>query len=264
VKRTAWNSLVLALLLGLVCLSAGGVIATQQTFNIQKASNKYDLLVKIDSCDKDDLPDVCRGAGHISVFHKGENTPFQVIDQDDLWFDKVQTSYNPQLDAKRRVLYDDEYSLIVGDFNFDGEEDLAICNGHNGGYGARSYTIYLFEKRSKKFVENKKFSDLADGVYLGMFFPDPEKKLLRAYWKSGVGLHAVEVYKIVNNRPVLIEETEDQATAAGYSIVTIRKRINGKWVKTVKRVKIKDDGELQASGRYGRGYVLKSLNEVWV
>ena len=106
-----------------------------------------------------------------------------------------------------------------------------------------SYTVYLFVKRLKKFVENEKLSKLADGVYLGLFFPDSKKKLLRAYWKSGAGLHAEEVYKVVNNRPVLIEKTEDEATAKGYSIITTQKRINGRWVKRVKRVKIKDGGE---------------------
>jgi hypothetical protein len=261
VRRTASSSFVLALLLGFVCLPAGGVIATQQTFKIQKASNKYDIIANIDSCDKDDLPDVCSGSGHINVFKKGEDTPFQVIDQDNLWFDKVKTSYNPLLDAKRRVLYDDEYSLIVGDFNFDGEEDLAIRNGHNGGYGAPSYTIYLFQKRSRRFAENKEFSDLADGVYLGMFFPDSRRKVLHGYWKSGAGYHVEEIYTVIHDRPVLIEKTEQEATVTGLLIVTTHKRINGKWVKTVKTRKINWPKGAASTLKYNMIDTLKSFNE---
>jgi hypothetical protein len=242
VRKTSSSILLLALLFVLACGPADGVISVQQTFKIQKASKKYDLIVKIDSCDQGELPDFCTGTGQVDISKKGEQAVFQTLDQDSIHLNKIKTAYNPELNQKPRVLYDDEYSFIFGDFNFDGEEDLAICNGTNGGYGGPSYTIYLFEKRSKRFVENKKLSDLADGVYLGLFFPDPNRKLLHAYWKSGVGFHAEEVYRVVNNRPVLIEKTEEEATATDYWIITTHKRMNGKWVKRVRRVKIKDNG----------------------
>ena len=214
-------------------------VCAQQTFKIEKASRKYDLVVKMDSCDKESSSDQCIGPGHISLFKKGEESSFQTINQDNIVFDKVQTTYNPDLNTKPRVMYDDEYSLIFGDFNFDGEEDLAICNGRNGVYGAPSYTIYLFEKRTKTFIMNPKLSSLTEEVYLGLFFPDPKKKQIRAYWKSGCCFHAEEIYRVLNDKPVLVEKSEQEVSASGFAVTTTRKRINGKWIKTVKKSKVK-------------------------
>jgi hypothetical protein len=65
-----------------------------------------------------------------------------------------QTAY--AIGQKSRELYDNEYSFIFGDFNFDGQEDLAICNGKNGGYEAPSYDVYLYNVGLSKFVRNRK------------------------------------------------------------------------------------------------------------
>jgi len=49
------------------------------------------------------------------------------------------------------------------------------------------------------------------GVYFGLFLVDPKKKLLLAFSKSGCSYHETEKYKVVNNRPVLVEEIIEDA-----------------------------------------------------
>ena len=152
--------------------------------------------------------------------------------------EKSTLSYNPQIDKKSRELYDEEYGIVVDDFNFDGEEDLAICNGHMGGYGASSYNIYLFDKTSSKFIENKKLTRFASDN-LGLFFADPKQKLLTVYFKSGCCYHVTSKYQVVNNQPILVEEITEDATKEK-ELVTTKKLVNGSWVKKFRREKLSE------------------------
>ena len=45
---------------------------------------------------------------------------------------------------------------------------------------------------------------------------------------------------MVNNRPVLVEEVEEDATKET-ALVTTKKLVNGSWVKKVRREKIKQE-----------------------
>jgi hypothetical protein len=98
-------------------------------------------------------------------------------------------SFNPKINHTPRGVYAEEYSIVFEDFNFDGMEDLAICNGRNGGYGGPSYTVYLFDENQKRFVRNRRLSKLTEGVYYGLFQVDSSKKRLTAFWKSGCCSH---------------------------------------------------------------------------
>lgn len=183
------------------------------------------------------MPNRCSGAARISLYRKGTTSPFQILTLPAIEVYKDQLAYNPEIDKKQRKLYDDEYSFIFGDFNFDGKEDLAVCNGRGGGYGAPSYNVYLYSGRSEKFVENKGLSRLTEG-YLGLFFVDQEKKQLVAFSKSGCCYHETEKYKVADNKPILVEKTVEDATGGRVVVITNRKLINGKWVKRVRREKL--------------------------
>lgn len=219
------------------------VSLAQETFNIQNASKKYDLKVQVEECGgqaQNNMPNVCGGAAQVRLYRKGITTPFQKINLKNIEVDKEQTAYNPAIDKRPRKIYDDEYSFIFGDFNFDGDEDLAICNGRNGGYGAPSYNVYLYEKGANVFIENKRLSKLTEGVYLGLFFVAPKKKQLIAYSKSGCCYHETEVYQMVGNKPVLIEKEIEEA-GDKYAVITTKRLVNGKWVKKVRREKIREN-----------------------
>jgi hypothetical protein len=221
--------------------------STQETFHIRNGSGTYDLSVMISKCDEEQQSDnagICSGPGIISIYRKGSSSPFQILNLKNIEVDKEQTAFNPEINENPRKLYDDEYSFIFGDFNFDAKEDLAVCTGREGGYGAPSYNVYLYNSKLNRFIENKRLSRLTVG-YLGLFFVDPKKKQLFALAKSGCCYHATGVYKVINNKPILVEEIIEDSTvedAAGYDVlITTRKLINGKWVRRVKKEKLDEE-----------------------
>jgi hypothetical protein len=212
----------------------------QETFKIQNASQMYDLTVRVESCGgekQNNDANHCGGSARVSIYRKGAKSPFQVLNLPNVEVYKDQMAYNSEASGEPRKLYDDEYSFIFGDYNFDGLEDLAICNGRNGGYGAPSYKVYLFDK-SKRFVENRKFSRLTRGVYLGLFFVEPKKKELVAFSKSGCCYHETEKYKVINNSPVLVEKIIEEAGEDVVKVTTRRLR-NGRWIKRVSKERSK-------------------------
>lgn len=243
------------LLLTAMLLAASQAESAEEVFRIENASRQYDLTVEIESCggqQQDNLPDKCSGRGRVSITRKGAGAPFQVLQLRNIEFHKDQMAYNAAVAKNARELYDDEYGFIFGDFNFDGKEDLAICNGRGGGYGAPSYSVYLFASRLKKFVKNVRLSRLTEGVYLGLFFPDAKRKRLVAFWKSGCCFHQREEYKVLNNRPVKVEQVAEAVDVTGDFVhITVRKLIHGRWVETKRREKIPKEGpngEAQPSG----------------
>jgi hypothetical protein len=220
----------------------------KEILKIQNASREYDLVVQIESCGgekQDNNPNTCNGVARVSIYRKSAQSPFQVISLPNVEIYKDTIAYNPRLNPKPRAVYEEEYSFVFEDFNFDGREDLAICNGRNGGYGGPSYNVYLFNKQSNNLSENKRLSRLTEGGYLGLFLVDAKKRQLITLSKSGCCYHETEKYKVANNTPVLVEKIIEQASGGdttGYDVViTTRKLINGKWVKRVRKEKIKGE-----------------------
>ena len=220
-----------AIFLGLVSLCwvpANNECFSQEIFSIKDRSTAYDVDISMDKCDEQERkfnPSLCAGPGRVSIYSKGSTVPFQILKLTNLEIYKERIAYNSKIDKSPRELYGEEYSVIFGDFNFDASEDLAICNGRNGGYGALSYNVYLFNKKSGKLVEHVSFSRLTEGA-LGLFFLESKKRQLIAYSKSGCCYHETDVYKVVHNKPVLVEKTTETASpndAAGY-VVVIRTR----------------------------------------
>jgi hypothetical protein len=214
----------------------------QETFNIRNASSEYDLKVQVKDCGSgasDNLYDRCSGPGRVSVYRKGAKAPFQVLSLSAIEVYKDRLAFDPELTKKARKPNDDRYSsFIFGDFNFDGMKDLAICNGTNGGYGGQSYTVYLFNSRMNKFVENRQMSELTEASVSGLFSVEAKQRLLVVLGKSGSRYHQTEKYRVVANRPVLVEEIiYDLGDSEDFTVVTTRKLVNGKWVKRERKVK---------------------------
>ncbi|MDQ3747074.1 MAG: hypothetical protein M3444_22105 [Acidobacteriota bacterium] len=239
--KASLNGLLLILLAAMACFA-------QETFKVNDVSTEYDVTVALEGCDGPgqlEGANMCTGAARVSLYRKGANSPFQVLRLPNVQIHRDQLAYSPKPGGHRRVIYDDEYSIIFDDFNFDGREDLAICNGRQGGYGAPSYNVYLFDKASNRFVENERLTTLAGEGYLGLFFPDPKRKTLTAYSKSGCCYHETEVYRVANNRPVLVEKVIEDETARDEKMirvkVTTRRLVRGRWVKTVRMERHKNE-----------------------
>jgi hypothetical protein len=219
----------------LLLLSSISVFA-QKTFDVKDASKYFDVRIKVAGCEDG----ACRGAATFSFFKKGGKAPYQVIDHEETY---VELGENGDPTVNVNLLYDAQSVLHVDDFNFDGMEDVAICNGTNGSYGSPSYSIYLSSRVAGKFVYHEKFSEL--GSHLGMFNIDKKKKTLSTFDKSGCCWHITEEYRVVNNRPVKIFEEVEDATVSGANSadkvkITTKRLVGGKWKTTVRYVKRED------------------------
>ena len=238
----------LLLLLAAPLLTADAARA-EETLRVENASKKYELEVRVAGCggpERLNSENNCDGPARVRIYRKGAKTPFQVLRLRNLELYKDTAGYSPETGAKPRGIYAEEYTFVFEDFDFDGEEDLAICNGRNAGYGGPSYDVYLFDRKRRRFVEHQRLSELTEGPYLGLFFRDPKRKRLSAYSKSGCCYHETEVYALVNRRPVLVEKTIEDATlesgaGEGFVMVTTRKRAGGRWVVREKRERLKEE-----------------------
>ncbi len=213
----------------LVLLFSSSAFA-QHSFALRDASKYFDINVDVAKCD--DM--YCSGAAKFSFFKKGGTRPYQVIALPDT---QLQRSDGGKPLTNVTLLYDDQSVVNVADYNFDGMEDVAICDGANGSYGMPSYRIYLSSRAMGKFVYDKAFSDL--GSHLGMFTVDKEKKVLETFDKSGCCYHITERYSVIGNRPVKIYSFEEDANIADETKVktTTKLFVGGKWKTTVKYVK---------------------------
>ena len=233
----------------LAALACAGAARAAETIKIQNVSTKYDLEVRVDACGgagQDNDANRCSGPASVRVFRKGSKSPLQTLRLPNVELYKDTAAFSPETASKPRGLYAEEYSFVFDDFDFDGDEDLAVCNGRDAGYGGPSYTVFIFDARAERFVENRSLSRLASGEYLGLFFADPKKKTLTAYSKSGCCYHETSVFGVVRGRPVLVEKVIEDATAEGgapegFVLVTTRRKVGARWVVTKKTRKIEQE-----------------------
>ncbi len=217
------------LTIALVLLFATSAFA-QKTFDLKDASKYFDIKVNVEKCD--DM--YCSGKASFAFYKKGGTVAYQTINVADT---SVELGDGGQPEVNATMLYDKQSAVNVGDFNFDGMEDVAICDGNNGPYGMPSYKVYLSSKAAKKFIYNKAFSEALVG--LGMFDVDKDKKQLTTFNKSGCCWHTTEKYSVVGGRLVKVwEETEDATIKDETKIkITTKTLVGGKWKSSVKYVK---------------------------
>jgi hypothetical protein len=226
------------LLLASLALLAARASHAQESFEVRDALRDYVLKVRVADCGREEH--VCAGPAQVQIFKKGAAVPAQSLSLPSVEVYRETVAHNPETNPKPRGLYAEEYSFVGEDFNFDGLEDLAVCNGRNGGYGGPSYDVFLFDRASRKFVASGRLSELTEGPYLGLFFADRKKRRLTAHSKSGCCYHETDVFRLVNNHPVLVEKVVEDAThtsgaGEGFVVVTTKKRVNGRWVVSRRR-----------------------------
>ena len=206
----------------------------QNVFEIKNGSKIYNAKINV-SCEGEN----CSGKGIVTLTKKVDTKFTQTLISNDLYFD-LNDSLKPSVNVIQ--LYNEQSPLIFEDFNFDGNEDLAIRNGNNSGYGGPSYDVYVFNITKNKFVISNELTSLAN-ENLGMFQTDRKRKRLITFAKSGCCWHISTEYEIIPNKGLhKVYELEEDATNTDgeYVIVTTRKWINSKLVKSVKKYKLKD------------------------
>lgn len=203
----------------------------QGRFKLTDASKFVDVQIDVNKCDQ---YSTC-GPMYVSFFHKGRSTRFQTIRlrKTQMW-DRI-----PKANVINR--YDDQSVINFGDFNFDGVDDVAICDGSDGGYGMPSYRVYLFSKTKHRFVYSRSFTRMNYGG-LGMFETNRRKKMHFVFTKSGCCWHQMQGFDVYRGVPRKIYEfTEDAAYGDGSIVeITTEKLIHGKWRTWIKHVKFED------------------------
>jgi len=214
----------------IILLLAALPVAAQKTFDLKDASAFFDVKVKVAECDDT----FCRGKATFSFYKKGGATPYQVINVAETL---VQLDEGGAPEVNNTLLYDKQSVINVGDFNFDGMEDVAVCDGSNGPYGSPTYAVYLSSRAARKFVYSAAFTTKLVG--LGMFEVDKEKKQLTTFNKDGCCWHITEKYSVIAGRPVKVWEQVEDATIQDETKVkvTTKTLVNGKWRSSVKYVK---------------------------
>ena len=207
-------------------------VHAQNRFRINDASKSVDVDLQVGRCENDEGTGTC-GPLTVRFFRKKAKVPFQTIRL------KETSMWDPIPKANVTRLYDDQSVINFRDFNFDGADDVAICEGPYGGYGGPSYRVYLYSKTAKRFVFSKAFTDMNDGG-LGMFETDKKKKMHLIYSKSGCCWHQTVGYDVFRGRPRKVYEfTEDAMSTGGDDMMTITTKtlVNGRWKTRVKRAK---------------------------
>lgn len=220
------KTVILLLLLLTVSTSA------QNHFRVNNPSRTLSIDIDVEKCDEGFR---CAGKSTFAFSRNHAETPFQIIKLPDTYLRLEEGK--PQVNVT--LLYDEQSVLNFDDFNFDGFEDVAICDGNNGGYGMPSYQVYLYSKKLNRFVHSTPFTKL--GKELGMFEVDAKRKRLATFSKSGCCWHQTAEYIVVNNLPKKVLEVTEDATYTGRGgdkvKVTTRKLIKGRWRTSTKYVK---------------------------
>ena len=217
------------LIIVLVLLFSSSAFA-QHKFELNDASKYFDIKVNVAKCD--DM--YCSGKATFSFYKKSGTVPYQVISLPDT---QIQLGDGGKPLTNVTMRYDTQSVVDVDDYNFDGMEDVAICNGGNGSYGMPSYNVYLSSRTAKKFVYDAAFTKL--GSHLGMFEIDKAKKTLATFDKNGCCWHITERYDVVSGRPrKTFEEVEDATIRDETKVkITTKTLVAGRWKTSVKYVK---------------------------
>ena len=213
-----------------LCLTAN--IEAQTKFRLNDASRLVDVELDVGICDDGINLGRC-GPLTVRFFRKDQKASFQTIrlPRTNMWDNP------PKANVTRR--YDDQSVINFGDFNFDGIDDIAICDGTNGGYGMPSYRIYLYSKTRKRFEYSRSFTRMNEGG-LGMFETDPNKKIHFVSTKSGCCWHQTEGYDVHRGLPRKVYELTIDSTKIDDprgTEITTGKLIKGRWRTWVKHRK---------------------------
>ena len=197
--------------------------AAQVKFEVKNASKLYNVRIEVEGCEDK----ICEGPVTFTLFKKNHLSPFQVFKLPDTSF---MLGENDQPGAS---------AVNFSDYNFDGVEDLSLCDGRNGGYGAPSYQIYLFLPRAGRFILSEDFTELSQTGRLGELERDARRKRLRTSSKSGCCLHMTEEFVVVNNRPKKVLEIVEDAMIPDKRRVkiTTKQLVGGRWRTTTKYVR---------------------------
>jgi len=216
-----------------VVVAQAGSASKHLNFTIEAASPRFSLSVEV-APSKESTDDPVIGPATVTVLSRGTKKPVQTIKLPSIAVFKNQKSISIAAPGKTPSQYDTSYTFIFQDFNFDGKQDLAICNGLNGSYGLPSYDVFLWSANQNRFVKDQMLTSLAS-EHLGLFAVDSKKKEFVVFDKSGAAWHKSSFYQWFGGKPTLYKEEVDDATG-NEDVVTTKTLIGKKWHTKVKKM----------------------------
>ncbi|MCY9849756.1 lysozyme inhibitor LprI family protein [Pectobacterium jejuense] len=203
---------------------------------ITQASDQWDFVLSVATCDLDSSYSTCEGPGTLDIFKKGRGDLFQRITMENMF---IELNTKGEVTANLVEVYGENNSgLVIDDANFDHHADIIVRNGNSGAYGGPSYDVYLFDVEKQQFTLNASLTELAS-TNLGLFDIDEKSKVITTFTKSGCCWHQWSAYQIANNQPVLIAETTEAYSEEKQAMVaTTRELVGGKWKVKEEIVKI--------------------------
>ncbi|MFZ6743635.1 lysozyme inhibitor LprI family protein [Undibacterium sp. JH2W] len=207
-------------------------------FDLHKVSTRYDFSIRmLNKCDADKKDDsvTCEEAGVVYISKKGQATPLQVIPMNNIYLSVYKAA---PVSPNQPAVYGEQGTILVGDFNFDGKEDIAIRNGNLSSYNGPSYDVLLKSSWQDGFVHSEPMTNLIFAS-LGFFQIDKQHQRLITNEKSGCCYHVSTIYQLVRDIPVPVSRKIDDGLVEGkYNYRYEEHWINSKW-KRVKSQRVK-------------------------
>ncbi|WP_265854056.1 XAC2610-related protein [Pedobacter sandarakinus] len=203
----------------------------QFKFLANNCSEKYKAKIFVANCEGG----ICDGKATLIIYDKITDRELQTFKSTNLNF-ALNSNQNAAIGWLDLGKY--QSPLVFGDFDFDGNEDVAIRNGNNGTYASPSFDVYL--NNGSKFELNVSYTKLAS-ENLGMFTVNAKSKLISIEQRDGC-CYLKKIDYALNGKKGLTEVSSviEDSTIGDEVIVITQKRINGAIKKTVQRFKTKE------------------------
>lgn len=109
----------------------------------------------------------------------------------------------------------DANSLIVGDMNYDGNDDFRIVKNQPAGPNI-PYIYYIYDPATRKFVYNEAYGKVTSPEF-------PGNSEIRSQWRESAAKWGIDTYFISNNNPILTQRETWEAineTQAKHQVLT--------------------------------------------
>jgi len=216
-------------LLSYLLLSSAVNIFSQSEYLINDFSNEYFAKIVIGT---DQNAEVFK-TGKVIIFRKKDNVEILNVNSEKFEFD-IQT------DSNKNISYKDQNVIVYKDFNFDGENDLAIQDYFSS--KGPSYTIYLYNKDS--FQLDRTFTEIIQNSQ-GNYELDPASKTIQTMSSGGCCWHSFSTFIVKEGKPYPSRE-EVKESDLPFNINTTKEWSDGKMTVTIeKEIDLNQDGIIQ-------------------
>lgn len=200
----------------LILVGSGTFCKAQNFFELPNVSMKYNVIANIEKCGVNR----CSGKATIDLYDKNTKKNYQTLVVNDFHLD-LSKERKPVTDSLRN-------SVVFYDYNFDGNEDIAIKDEVIG--KKNFFKVYLNDDDDvKKFVYHEGLSDFISENFLS-FLTDSKRKRFVKYTKNGCCSNIRSEYVFTPEKRLLKVYEFEEDTKDPKKVTTIeREFIDYKW-----------------------------------